>query len=104
MAVNPLKSFIAKIVAVERNFKPNVYQNYWLGVREPGTYQELLNTNDSKYGGYGMVNQPRLAARHWNSDPWPYALEISVPALSVMVLKKEEEVESETVQADGIEE
>ena len=69
------------------NFKPNVYQNYWLGVKEPGSYVELINTDDKKYGGSGLVNQS-LETRQWNSSPWPHALEINVPALSVMTFKR----------------
>ena len=75
------------ILIVVCNFKPNVYQNYWLGVTQPGHYQELINTDDSVYGGGGLVNQPSLEARQWNSSPWAYALEIDVPALSTMVFK-----------------
>ncbi|MEM9089969.1 MAG: 1,4-alpha-glucan branching protein GlgB [Cyanobacteria bacterium P01_F01_bin.53] len=69
------------------NFKPNVYQTYWLGVREPGAYVELLNTDDGKYGGHGQTN-PSLETRQWNSEPWPHALEITVPALSAVVFKQ----------------
>ena len=92
-----------EMLIVVCNFKPNVYQNYWLGVREPGTYRELINTNDPKYGGYGMVNQPSLETRQWNSQPWPHALEVSVPALSVMVFKQEPVAEVETIEADAAE-
>ena len=76
-----------EVLIVVCNFKPNVYQNYWVGVKEPGAYQELINTDDKKYGGSGQVN-PSLEARQWNSSPWDYALEITVPALSVMIFKK----------------
>ncbi|MDJ0689919.1 MAG: 1,4-alpha-glucan branching protein GlgB [Xenococcaceae cyanobacterium MO_188.B32] len=75
------------VLLVVCNFKPNVYQNYWLGVREPGSYRELINTDDKKYGGSGTIN-PNLETRQWNSSPWPHALEINVPALSVMTFKK----------------
>ncbi len=74
-------------LVVACNFKPNLYQHYWLGVRQPGTYVELLNTDDPKYGGSGRVHATPLETRQWNSSPWPYALEITVPALSVIVFK-----------------
>jgi 1,4-alpha-glucan branching enzyme len=76
------------VLVVVCNFKPNVYQNYWLGVRQPGFYQELINTDDRKYGGSGLVNQPSLETRQWNSSPWPHALEIVVPPMSVMTFKR----------------
>ncbi len=75
------------VLIVVCNFKPNVYQHYWLGVRESGAYQELINTDDKKYGGSGLVNS-NLETRQWNSSPWPHALEITVPPLSVMTFKK----------------
>ncbi len=76
-----------EVVIVVCNFKPNVYQNYWLGVKEPGAYQELMNTDDKKYGGSGLING-NLETRQWNSSPWAHALEINVPPLSVMTFKK----------------
>ena len=75
------------ILIVVCNFKPNVYQNYWLGVKEPGSYQELINTDDRKYGGNGLVNL-NLETKQWNSSAWPHALEITVPPLSVMTFKR----------------
>ena len=69
------------------NFKPNVYQSFWLGVREPGAYEELMNTDDKKYGGFGHTN-PSVEVRQWNNSPWPYALEITVPEISVVVFKR----------------
>jgi 1,4-alpha-glucan branching enzyme len=70
------------------NFKPNVYHHYWLGVKEPGTYQALLNTDDKKYGGTGVAHQASFEARQWNASPWSYAFEITVPAISVTIFKR----------------
>jgi 1,4-alpha-glucan branching enzyme len=75
------------IILVVCNFKPNVYQNYWLGVQEAGIYRELINTDDAKYGGTGRVNGDKIETKPWNSSPWPHALQIDVPALSVMVFE-----------------
>ncbi len=69
------------------NFKPNTYQNYWVGVHQPGSYVELINTDSDVYGGYGTINPPVIETHQWNSNPWPYALEVTVPALSAVVFK-----------------
>ena len=69
------------------NFKPHAYHTYWLGVNQQGTYEEILNTDDQKYGGSGCVNT-KLEAKQWESNPWPYALEITIPALSVMIFRR----------------
>lgn len=75
-----------EILMVVCNFKPNFYQNYWLGVNKPGKYVEIINTDDAKYGGSHSIN-PNLETSQWNNQPWPHALEINVPALSTMIFK-----------------
>ncbi|WP_013321646.1 1,4-alpha-glucan branching protein GlgB [Gloeothece verrucosa] len=74
------------------NFKPNAYQNYWLGVRESGTYVQLLNTDSQMYGGNGLENSLKLPTHQWNSQPWPYALEVNVPPMAALIFKKSEEL------------
>jgi 1,4-alpha-glucan branching enzyme len=71
------------------NFKPHSYNNYWLGVRQAGYYQELINTDHTIYGGNGNHNSSEILTRQWNSHPWPYALEINVPALAVVIFKRD---------------
>ncbi|MEM8778404.1 MAG: 1,4-alpha-glucan branching protein GlgB [Cyanobacteria bacterium P01_G01_bin.49] len=75
-----------KIVTV-CNFKPHVYHNYWLGVQEAGKYAELVNTDSEIYGGSGVTNHTLIETQQWNSDPWPYALEITVPPMAALVFK-----------------
>ncbi len=70
------------------NFKPNAYNNYWLGVRKPGIYREMLNTNAATYGGNGSVDRAEIATRQWDNHPWPYALEINIAPLSAMIYRK----------------
>ncbi len=74
-------------ISVVCNFKPQVYENYWLGIHEEGEYEELINTDDLKYGGSGVSNK-NLSSKQWNDAPWRYALEIRVPPLSVSMFKK----------------
>jgi 1,4-alpha-glucan branching enzyme len=71
------------------NFKPNTYHHYWVGVNQPGIYQELINTDAEKYGGNGTNNHATIETREWNSHPWPYALEITVPPMAALVYKKQ---------------
>jgi 1,4-alpha-glucan branching enzyme len=76
------------VLVVLCNLKPQQEHNYWLGVREPGHYVEVLNTDDVRYGGTGVVYPAGLETRQWNHQPWPYALEVKVPPLSVIIFKK----------------
>ncbi len=75
-------------IVVVCNFKPNSYQNYWVGVKQEGTYQQLLNTDLIKYGGNGEENPVEINTKEWNNHHWPYALEINVPPISVLMFKQ----------------
>ena len=72
------------------NFKPNAYHNYWVGVTEPGEYTELVNTDSELYGGSGMSHETLIEAKQWNSEPWPHALEITVPPMAALVFKSKQ--------------
>lgn len=69
------------------NFKPHSYQNYWLGVQEEGTYEVVLNTDSLDYWGRGLESRTEIKTRQWNNDRFRYALEINVPAVSVLIFK-----------------
>lgn len=69
------------------NFKPNTYQNYWVGVNKEGKYQEIINTDLEQYGGRGVKHSDPITTKQWNNQPWPYALEITVPPLSLVSFK-----------------
>lgn len=74
-------------ITVVCNFKPQVYYEYWLGVHEEGEYEEIINTDNLKYGGSGVINNT-VHSRQWNNAPWANALVISIPPLSMMMFKK----------------
>ncbi|BBP42848.1 1,4-alpha-glucan branching protein GlgB [Thiosulfativibrio zosterae] len=70
------------------NFTPVPRQLYRIGLPEAGTYQEILNTDSEVYGGSNMGNGGYIEAEH---QPWmnrPYSAELTLPPLSVLVLKK----------------
>jgi 1,4-alpha-glucan branching enzyme len=77
------------MVLVVCNFNPVLREGYCMGVPAPGTYKELLNTDDVAFGGTGIhnkavkdpqgaharvraVHQPdAAAAEHAVSGGWP---------------------------------
>ena len=73
-------------ITVVCNFKPHVYYDYWLGVHLEGEYEEIINTDDLKYGGSGVING-NIHSQYWNNAPWPHVLVITVPPLSVVMFK-----------------
>ncbi|NCB49920.1 MAG: 1,4-alpha-glucan branching protein GlgB [Alphaproteobacteria bacterium] len=69
------------------NFTPIVRENYQVGTPFKGEYIEVLNTDDLKYGGSGVVNKGTLQTHEpgWNFKP--YALTLTLAPLSTILLK-----------------
>ncbi len=69
------------------NFTPVVYYDFKIGVPYPGEYEEILNTDDIKFGGSGQVMGQTLYAAEgkWHNQEWH--LKIKVPPMAGLVLK-----------------
>ncbi len=73
------------------NFTPVPRYNYRIGVPQPGYYRELLNSDSELYGGSNIGNFGGLYA---DPIPWhgfPYSLNLTLPPLAVLFLKKIEQ-------------
>ncbi len=71
------------------NFTPVVRENYRLGVSDPGSYREVLNTDGSIYGGSNVCNEALLASEEVD---WHYrknSITLKLPPLAVLVLRRE---------------
>ncbi len=70
------------------NFTPVPRYGYRLGVPEEGEYYELLNSDNSCYGGSGVLNtQPMPSGPiYWQSCP--HSIMLTLPPLSTVVLKR----------------
>lgn len=75
-------------VVVCNNFTPTVHRNYRLGVPERGRYLEILNSDSVYYGGSNVGNGMGLDAEGIESQGQPYSVNLSVPPLGSIVLKK----------------
>ena len=76
-----------KEVIVLINFTPVVYEDYRLGVPEAGIYRELLNSDDERYGGSGVINEGNIKSE---SKPWnglDNSIRLRVPPLGVTILR-----------------
>ncbi|MBX3425119.1 MAG: 1,4-alpha-glucan branching protein GlgB [Pirellulales bacterium] len=69
------------------NFTPVPRANYRLGMPGGGWYREILNTDSSYYGGSNVGNFPGIMAERRESHGRPYSVEMTLPPLSVVVLK-----------------
>ena len=82
------KSFQDRLVVLI-NFQPYNYERYRIGVEMAKGYREILNTDSTDFGGWGMTNPGLLKVE---GVPWhgrEFSLEIRVPALGAMILKPE---------------
>jgi len=73
------------------NFTPVVRHDYWLPVPKPGTYQEILNSDASIYGGSHVVNAEPV---HSTPIPWDedrHVVKMTLPPLAIVFWKKLEE-------------
>lgn len=77
-------------ISVICNFTPVVRHGYRLGVPWVGPYQELINSDSFEYGGSGVVNTGPLPTTEQRWQEQPYSLEITLPPLGCIFLKKME--------------
>ena len=76
-------------IVVVANFTPVQREIYRVGVPEPGSYREIMNTDAEKYGGTNVGN---LGGVHAEAIPWnskPYSIQVRMPALGVIYFKHE---------------
>ncbi|MBV9691211.1 MAG: 1,4-alpha-glucan branching protein GlgB [Ktedonobacteraceae bacterium] len=70
------------------NFTPVVHYGYRLGVPHAGEYYEILNSDDQRYGGSGVVNTQPM----WSEPiPWqscPHSIVLTLPPLATLILKR----------------
>ncbi|MDR3240255.1 MAG: 1,4-alpha-glucan branching protein GlgB [Clostridiales bacterium] len=85
-------SFIRKgrtegdILAFVCNFTPVPLLEHRIGV-PAGGYREVMNSDDPKYGGSGILNTETLQAQKISWDGRPFSIELKVPPLGVTILK-----------------
>jgi 1,4-alpha-glucan branching enzyme len=75
----------ADFLVVLCNFTPVPRQDYRVGVPSPGHYTEVLNSDDTRYGGSGVGNSTLLA----EPMPWhgqPYSIQVTLPPLGAILL------------------
>ena len=85
----------SEFLIVVCNFTPVTYQDYLIGVPSIGQYQEIWNSDQTEYGGTGIKNDGLLQAspRQWHNQP--NSLNIRIPPLSTIILKRTDTTEEE---------
>jgi 1,4-alpha-glucan branching enzyme len=87
----------ADFVVTALNFTPVPREGYRIGVPEAGVYREILNSDATDYNGSGTGNGERTLVSE--ERPWmgrPHSLEITLPPLAAIVLKRRTAPAAET--------
>jgi 1,4-alpha-glucan branching enzyme len=77
---------VAPVICIA-NFTPVPRHGYRVGLPQLGSYSELLNSDDLKYGGSGVTNGDAIEAE---DIPWqgqPHSAALILPPLAVLYLK-----------------
>jgi 1,4-alpha-glucan branching enzyme len=80
-------------LAVILNLTPVPRNNYRVGLPQPGTWMELLNTDASSYGGAGVGNAGSVMAANEPLHGQPCSAEFTLPPLSAVVFKPARQAE-----------
>jgi 1,4-alpha-glucan branching enzyme len=73
------------------NFTPVPRESYLIGVPEPGTYKELINSDAAWYGGTDKGNGGGVTAQKRSEHGYEYSIELVLPPLAGLILQKEPE-------------
>ena len=79
---NPAETLIFAV-----NFTPNPIEDYRIGLHHAADYIEILNSDDPKYGGGGVVNTDVLRCEEVLCNNLQYSVGLRLPPLGVVVLK-----------------
>ncbi len=75
------------------NFTPVTREDYSVGVPAEGRYREILNTDDLRWGGSGVVvneavNAAGVPSRPVNCNGRDHSIQVTLPPLAVAVFKR----------------
>lgn len=93
-SVNNVISFIRKSrsgrdkTIVIANFAAKKHEKYRLGVKKTGYYKTVFNTDEKRFGGEGEDSPLLFKAEKIPSDGCAYSIELNLPELSAMYIKK----------------
>ena len=73
------------------NFTPQPHSHYRVGVPKQGYYKEIFNSDAREFGGANIGNLGGRWSDDWAFHSRPYSLDLTLPPLSVLMLKFDEE-------------
>ncbi|MCA9757154.1 MAG: alpha amylase C-terminal domain-containing protein, partial [Candidatus Eisenbacteria bacterium] len=78
--------FGGSVAVVVANFSNNDYTSFRVGLPQPNSWTEVLNSQSAIYGGSGLDNPGTLTSEEiaWDGHPW--SIELNLPAMGFVVL------------------
>jgi 1,4-alpha-glucan branching enzyme len=70
------------------NFTPVLREGYRLGVPETGQWLEIFSSDSEEFGGSGVHSGAPLSTTIHNSDRRPHSVELTVPPLGAVILRR----------------
>ena len=74
-------------VIIVCNFVPVKRENYRIGVPREGCWQQVLSTDEAKYGGTGTVNNKKKKTEDYSMHGCEQSIVIDIAPLSAMLFK-----------------
>jgi 1,4-alpha-glucan branching enzyme len=78
-------------VVVAMNFTPVVRQQYRIGVPCPGRFHEILNSDDTRFGGSGVNNGGQVESEAVPCHGREHSIVVTLPPLAGLVLLPEQQ-------------
>ncbi|MEK9578762.1 MAG: 1,4-alpha-glucan branching protein GlgB, partial [Aquiluna sp.] len=71
------------------NFSGHPYHNFRVGLPHSGAWREVLNSDDERYGGSGVLNSGTIMAENIASHSLDASAEITIPPLGAVFLVRD---------------
>ncbi len=81
-------------LVVACNFTPAVRSNYRIGVPLRGYWKEVVNSDETKYQGSGVINTGKISSSPVAFHGHHYSVNLTLPPLGISIIKFEEEVDN----------
>lgn len=77
-----------EVLMVIGNFTPQPLETYRVGLPEAGVWQEVFNSDHSRYYGSGLLNVYPMEAQEISQHYRTHSIELTLPPLGLLILKK----------------
>ena len=89
----PSKKEEGELLICAVNMGVKAFDEFDIGVPEPGYYKEIINSDDVKYAGSGRVNTRQIRARKKPAHGMPYSIRVRMPVVGGAIFRKRPEKE-----------